>query len=224
MTKRSASSGSKRTARWFALGGIVGPLLLILGTMIGGALRPGYSHVRDAMSDLGVGLNPWILNVPLVLCGLLMTAMAMAFHSLLPELKNHRSAGIMLGLFGLLYASAGIFHEPDSNPPLLLTEFLHFFLAMFIAMPLLITTLFMIGSQLRKNSPWHGYGVYTTASAWLMIVVMPTMFAFFAPSSPLYSVGVGGLAERAFFGIFFVWFAVTGWFLFRYGKLAVTPT
>jgi hypothetical membrane protein len=40
--------------RWLALGGVAGPLLFVLAFTVAGMLRPGYSPVDQAISDLGI--------------------------------------------------------------------------------------------------------------------------------------------------------------------------
>jgi hypothetical membrane protein len=206
-------------ARWLTLSGAVGSLLFIAGTLIGGALRPEYMPIHQPISDLGIGIYSWVLNVPLILCGLSIAIFAVGFCRLLSQLKSIRSMSILLGLFGILFANAGVFPESDPKGPLTIAGFLHFFPAMFIGMPLLMIALFRIGSQLRKYTAWSGHGWYTTVSAILMVIIMPVMFVTFAPQSPVYTLGIGGLMERIFFSVFLIWFIITGWLLFRYRQL-----
>jgi hypothetical protein len=52
----------KGAIRWLALAGVVGPILFIALFTLAGLLRPGYSAIRDAISDLGIGPNAWIQN------------------------------------------------------------------------------------------------------------------------------------------------------------------
>src|SRR6266436_5367625 len=67
-------------AQWLALGGVVGPVLFVAAFTVGGIVRPGYSPIHQAVSDLGVGSNAWLLNVSLVLLGVLLIAFAMGFY------------------------------------------------------------------------------------------------------------------------------------------------
>ena len=78
-------------------------------------------------------------------------------------------------------------------------------------MPLLIITLFRIWRKLRGT----GYGLYTTASAWLVIIAVVATNAFFMPTSLLYSVGIGGLLERILLGIILLWMMVSSWLMFQ---------
>ncbi len=43
------------TARWLALARVVGPILFVGVFTLAGFLRPGYSPIHQAISDLGVG-------------------------------------------------------------------------------------------------------------------------------------------------------------------------
>ena len=38
--------------RFFFLCGMIAPLLFVVTAILGGALRPGYSHIRDTVSEL----------------------------------------------------------------------------------------------------------------------------------------------------------------------------
>ena len=53
-------------AKWIGLAAVLAPLLFILSFTIGGLLRRGYSPIHQAISDLGVGARPWLLNIPLL--------------------------------------------------------------------------------------------------------------------------------------------------------------
>jgi hypothetical membrane protein len=60
---------SNGITRWLALCGVLGPVVYLVTFTVAGFLRPGYSPIHQAVSDLGVGSNPWLLNGPLSLCG-----------------------------------------------------------------------------------------------------------------------------------------------------------
>src|SRR5215831_1463819 len=66
--------------RLLALGGVIGPAIFVLTFTVAGLMRPDYSPLTQAISDLGVGENAWALNGSLVLLGLLLVGFAVAFH------------------------------------------------------------------------------------------------------------------------------------------------
>jgi hypothetical membrane protein len=54
------------------MSGVAGPLLFIGAFTVMGALRPGYSAIHQAVSDLGVGSHSWVLNDSGLVCAALM--------------------------------------------------------------------------------------------------------------------------------------------------------
>ena len=87
------------------LAGILGPLTVVLLTVIGGANFPGYSHASDFISELGSTdashgrLVSWAGFFP---AGVFTSAFALLAWRTLP-----RSAAGTLGFFGLLFFAAG---------------------------------------------------------------------------------------------------------------------
>jgi hypothetical protein len=67
------------TARWLALAGVVGPMVYVAVFTFAGFLRPGYSPIHQAISDLGVGPNGWLLDESLAITGLLLIVFTVSF-------------------------------------------------------------------------------------------------------------------------------------------------
>jgi len=91
--------------RLAVIAGILGPLTVVLLTVIGGANFPGYSHASDFISELGSTdashgrLVSWAGFFP---AGVFTSAFALLAWRTLP-----RSAAGTLGFFGLLFFAAG---------------------------------------------------------------------------------------------------------------------
>jgi len=51
-------------AKWSGFAVVLAPILFVLSFTIAGLLRPGYSPIHQAISDLGVGARPCLLNIP----------------------------------------------------------------------------------------------------------------------------------------------------------------
>ena len=209
----------KRSARWLALAGMVGSILFVLVFTIAGFLRPGYSPIRQPVSDLGVGPNAWIQNANFFVFGLLLIAFAIAFYQ---GMRSVISRGwLMACLVLLILSGAGMwgsayFTVPDPNdPPQLqaLQGMLHMlsFLAIFVSS---IIALLIIGWQLRRDARWRGYGWYSMITGLVALVLIFLVFLFFVPGSPLSEAQIGGLVQRILVLEVFAWHVVMGWRLF----------
>src|SRR6266536_1377314 len=69
-----------QVARWLVLiGGVINPIVFVLAYTVAGILRPGYSAIHQAISDLGVGPNGSLLDTIAVVHALLLIAFAVGF-------------------------------------------------------------------------------------------------------------------------------------------------
>jgi hypothetical membrane protein len=200
-------------SRWLALGGVAGPVAFVVTFTVAGFLRPGYSAVHQAVSDLGVGPNPWLLNATLMVLGLLLGAFAVGFAAS-PALPFGGAwrwvCGVLLALPGLGFADAGVFTEAPA------TVELHWM----VGFPLLllgsVAGFFLTGLALRRDPRWRAWGTYSVLAGPLTLVVIAVMFATW-PLPP----HLGGLMERVLFVEMLAWYVAFGLRLFA---AAPTPT
>src|SRR5258706_5839403 len=61
------------------IGGVINPIAFVLTYTVAGFLRPGYSPIHQAISDLGVGSNGSLLDTLAVISGLLLIAFVVGF-------------------------------------------------------------------------------------------------------------------------------------------------
>lgn len=96
----AAAAPPARVARALAWAALAGQLLFIAAWVVAGALEPGYSHVEQAVSELGAGdaAHPWLMNLGLVVLGLSIAGLGPALLTVLPR---RRAAGVAAGLFAL---------------------------------------------------------------------------------------------------------------------------
>jgi hypothetical membrane protein len=207
-----AITPSDQLTRWLALGGVIGPILFVAAFIVGGVLRPGYSPIRQAVSDLGVGPNPWLLNVPLILLGVLLSAFAASFfRSLRPTLSRRWCwvCAVLLACTGLGFADAGIFTEAPA------TVALHWM----IGMPLLalgsVVGFLLTGLALRQDTQWSRWSIYSLVAGISTLVLIAVMFWVWTPGTPLASLKPGGLVERVLFIEILAWYVALSWRLFR---------
>jgi hypothetical membrane protein len=207
----SSKPWRKQVIRWSALAGVVGPILFLAVLTILGFLRPGYSQISQAGSDLGIGPNAWILNLTFVINGLLLIAFAISFF-----LGMHHVFGrglrlaclVLLLLSGMGWMAAGIFTEAPA------TVTLHWALGFPLAFALPIVVCIIVSRQWRRVSEWRGYGRYSLFTALGVVASIFLSYAFFIPGSPLSGIQVGGLIERFLILVVFAWYVVIGWRLF----------
>jgi hypothetical membrane protein len=211
-TAPSLGRNWNRFIKWSGLCGVVGPILFVVMFTAAGFLRPGYSPVHQAISDLGVGPMPWLLNVPLVLLGSLLVVMAIGFSLAMRPIMSQpwrQTCGVLLAGPGLGYATAGIF--PETNP-------IHWMLGM----PLLaigsVVGFLLVGLQVRPIPAWRRHGIYSMLTSASLVVLIILMNLAFMPTSPLGAFRLGGLAERIVFVDLLAWYVVTGWRLFLTGN------
>src|SRR5579884_2196137 len=65
--------------KWTSCAAIAAPILFFVVFTVDGLLRPGYSAIRDPVSNLGVGIRPWLLNGPMIGLGVLLVVCALSF-------------------------------------------------------------------------------------------------------------------------------------------------
>jgi hypothetical membrane protein len=195
----NAQTRSNEITRWLAVCGVLGPIMFLAAFTVGGFLRPGYSQVHQAVSDLGVGSNPLLLNGPLVALGVLLTAfVAGFFRSVGPALGPWRwTCAVLLALPGFGFAWAGIFTEAPSTVAL----------QWMVGMPLLaigtVVGFFVTGLRLRRLDGWAEWGAYS-------MIAGVTTLGLIVVMNLLWKDGVGRLLERLLFLELLAWYVAVG--------------
>jgi hypothetical membrane protein len=194
-----------------ALVGVAGPILCVLVFTLAGFLRPGYSPIHQAISDLGVGPNAWILNTDLVISGLLFITFAIGFYWRMRPLISGRwllASTILLALSGAGVVNEGFFHEPPQGDPAARLHIVIHAIGLSVLFYSLIVALLITGWRLCKNPAWRRYGWYSlfTALVTYGLLVVPGHFAGFGQ--------IAGLIERVQVVVAFAWSVVMGCRLF----------
>ena len=202
--------------KWTGLVTVIGSIgLLALFTVLG-FLRPGYSPVRQAISDLGIGPLAWALNAGLIITGVLLIGFALALtqDAMFPVANPgwRWLLGVLLEAQGLGLIIAGAFPEPE--PTHWLVGAPSFFIGSVIGF-------LAAGGLLWRVRGWRGFSIYSLIAGCIgLVLVLFQNLAFAAQygqmtGSPLAAVPVGGLAERLVFLNILAWYSVAGWRLFR---------
>ncbi len=182
--------------RFYALCGVIAPILFTIIVIILGLLRPDYSHVSQAISELGsVGApNAVAQDVNFILFGLLIIAFAYGLHIGIGDGKGSRLGPILVALFGAVAAVGdGIFPLPGPlHQPLFIVGVIAF----------MIGTL-VITRRLKQDARWQGYRLYSLGTGVIAIILFLVLLSY------AISTGGGGpwfgALQRIFVAPLFLW-------------------
>src|SRR6266498_5390271 len=208
----SAKPSWDHAARWLALiGGVINPIAFVLVYTVAGLLRPGYSAIHQAISDLGVGPNGPLVDAIAVVHALLLIAFAIGFAISMRQVLSKGWLGFgvaFLVLRGLSGITTAIFTDAPA------TVAIHS-LAAFVSIVSMISAFLLIGLGLRRNRTWRGWGTYSLIAAVVTLVLVALMFWLFTPGTPLAPLQLGGLMERVVSVETLAWYVVFGWRLYN---------
>jgi hypothetical membrane protein len=200
-----------------AKAGVIAPILFMVVVTITSLTRPGYSQIRDPISDLGNGPRAWIQNVNFAVFGLLLLCFAVGFHRSLRSVIGRKTlitCTALLVLSAVGFLAAAYFRVPDADAPAAVRVrqgMLHGMSFMLIFLPL-IAALFLAGSQMLRGRAWRGVGWYSLVTGAVAILLIVLTIRFADPDS---SVPIGGILTRLLVIQTFAWHAVVGWRLAR---------
>ncbi len=195
--------------RWLALGAIAGPILVDLVWIILGWLRPGYSPLRQQISDLGLGFTAPFMNAAFILSGLLLLVGVVGiFQGLRNDvgITARIICACLLALSPLGHIVVGIFTEAT--------------LAAHTAGAALgfltpVVSFLVTGLVLRRNLYWRRIGNWLLLASPLTLVLVLVFFQFAPVNAPFAAAGLGGLAERAMAIQMHIWYVALGWLAFK---------
>ena len=198
------------------LSGILATLVYCIAVAIGGAIRPGYSHISQFISELiATGApNKSLLDLMFAVYNILTTVFAWLFFETVQTQGGNpkRAIGIAgtlilfaQGIFGM----ATLFFPQDPvGTPFTTTGILHIVLAGLSSLTTMAGML-LVGFWLRANTQLKPYGVYSFASVAFVFIFGGMAAAMAANQSP-----ISGLIERLTIGGFLQWMAVISLILF----------
>lgn len=192
--------------------GIIIPLWLGLGVFATGLLYPGYSHVNQAMSELGASgapthfISPIINNFPL---GILFIVFGIAVIKRFPAHPLSKISGALIFVHGLGSIAAGYFScdagcRPESPS---ISQILHSIAGMVMLLTLLLANGLWIylGKKLLHNT-W--FSIFSLLCTLLAISVIPLL-------GPAIESGRNfGLYQRINYGVSVIWVAGLAYVLF----------
>ena len=193
-----------------AVCGIATPIINTVTVIIGGLLRPEYSHITQAISELfEVGApNKTFIDTMIIICNILLIIFAFGLHRGINNGKGSKIGPVLLVLTGILGLLLVIFFPCDPGcKPITLTGTIHIPISFAMAF-LSIFAILAFWRRLKYDKKWSRYENYSLVTFILAIFVL--IIGSFFMTSPFM-----GLIERASFGIILQWIFVMAIKLFK---------
>ena len=203
--------------RFLSMCGVIAPVLFVFMTILGGAIRPGYSHISDTVSELfSPGApNKLLLDTFHTIYALLLALFGIGVLQRIRGSKQSTRIGIigasMYSAMGLVSVATATIFPQDAwgSPPTFLGE-MHKILSGVIAL-LSILSMMLIGIWLNRAEIFPGFRTYSFAT--IVVVVLSAGFYVANMGSTIM-----GLAERITILVGFQWtFILALWMFSRKG-------
>ncbi len=197
-------SNEVKKQKYFALCGVIAPVLFTILVILESLLRPGYSQIFNDISDLGIGPYSIIQNISFIIFGLLSIGFAMGLGNKLPN-RAGKAAKWLVVVFGLCIILAGVTLFSVGTDVIYAKDVVAHGLVSAIAFLLIIIAQFMTWLALRKSnsSIWGRYPLYSLicgiVSIFTLIFLSYTQFSSFH-----------GASERLFIAVWMIWIFITG--------------
>jgi hypothetical membrane protein len=199
--------------RFLSMCGVIAPVLFVFMTILGGAIRPGYSHISDTVSELfSPGApNKLLLDTLHTIYALLLALFGIGVLQRIRGSKQSTRIGIIgasmyiaMGLVSV--ATATIFPQDAWGSPPTFPGEMHKILHGVIAL-LSIFSMILIGIWLNRTEIFPGFRTYSFAT--IVVVVLSAGFYVANLGSPIM-----GLAERITILVGFQWTFILALWMF----------
>ena len=200
----------------FSLFGIIAPLFYIIPTLVGGLLRPGYSHLSNSVSDLlaSGAPNKIYLMIPFTVYPIFLSVFGFGLFAVLKSkplplnsptgLIGFILIGASMGIFGILTMT--IFPQDPHGAPMTTPGLMHLILVGIQAISAMAAIL-LIGFWFRSNG-FSGYFIYSIIS--FVVLIFTGIISMMGVTQGSQFVG---LFERLNVGAIMQWLIVIGiWF------------
>ena len=184
--------------RLSAICGILSPIVLAIAAAFVAAQRPDYSHVKDAISELGAVGRPYatLMNLAgIIPAGLLTMLAAPAVHACFGTSRLSRAGEIVLAFAGVGFVGTALFAWTGAPTDLSSTNnkfHLAFALSGFFFLAL---APLLFGLHARRNARDRTRALLSIATALAVF-----MLGFLLPRPPYL-----GIFQRGALTVFFVW-------------------
>jgi Protein of unknown function (DUF998) len=196
-----------------ALGGVAGPVVFALVTVLSAALRPGYSHVTNMISELGATGTPYavLMNYAgFVPAGLMLAAFGAALARALSPQRLGLAGAVLVTLFGAGVASSGLISCDPGCPQSggSFENLVHDRIAPIAFMSLIVGAA-ALGFHFRRLPAWRHLAAYSLLTSGIALLCLVAL------AHSLESRLLTGLWQRLMLGSLFLWCAVIGLAAYR---------
>jgi hypothetical protein len=197
---------------------MISPVLFVMTTILGGALRAGYSHISDTVSELfSPGApNKLLLDILHTTTAILTILFGVGVLQFVRESQHSEPTGLigagMIIVMGVMnVATATVFPQDAWGSPPTFPGEMHKILAGVLAILSILSTL-LIGIWLNRTDLFPGFGTYSFVT--VGVIVLSGGFAAAKLGSPIM-----GLTERITILAGLQWTFILAFKMFsRYGK------
>jgi hypothetical membrane protein len=208
--------------RALALGGVAGPALFAVVTVLVASLRPEYSHVANFISKLGATgtSDAALMNYAgFVPAGTLLTGFGVSLGKLLPRGGPVLVASVLATVFGLGILASGLLSCDPGCPRAggSVENFIHDKIAP-VSFLSLIAAVGILGVHFRRLSEWRPVALYS------LLTCIVALGFFVALVGSLETRILTGLWQRLMLGTLFLWTSVVGIRAFRATPAASVAT
>ena len=227
---QTGSRRDRRTRQRLLLGGAAAGLTTFVVTfLVEGALRPGYSPWRHAVSQLSLGPFGWVNTIAILLTAMALLAFAAGLRSAMPTGTGSTWGPRLIGVAGggFLLAAAlpidpGLGYPPATPAQQSLTGLIHG-LVITVAFGCLSAACFVMARRLASNSAWRGWARYSTVTGLLVAAgYLATSILTGLDQAGVLPNAPGGLIQRATILASFGWIVLLAARLLRQQPPATT--
>ena len=205
----------KPSLKFLALGGVTGPLLFTVTTLICAGLRSDYNHIHHVISELGATGTPnadlmnWIGFIP---SGIMISSFGLSLTLLLPKNILARSGSVLITIFGLGMTVVGFISCDEGCPREgSLENNIHDQISGPIFLCATLGSL-LLGFTFRRLPYWRKLWLYSIVSAILSFVFIIILI------DSLDSYRFTGMWQRLLLLTLFLWFGIVGLHVFKFWR------
>ena len=199
------------TQKQFAVLGLLGPILFLLTYLIMSFLRPEYSFLTKAVSELGSldAPNKWTWNIfGYIITGLLISIYSFRLFKSISNGQGNKLPLIGFGLSGLFMSLSGIFPGDFDNKQS--TTMLLHTIGSFGSYVFFLIGAFTYPRQMKRTEYWKQAIKPTLRFTWLTILFGAWPFIF---------TSIPAVGQRLVFFFYFMWIFYTALRLYKEPRL-----